>query len=504
MIVRRVAAILALAALASASAGFSGATFSSRSTNPGSLFQTSSDWVPPTSSASSPASTSSTTFTVSYSSGDAGGGVKEVELWVKRPGDPGYSKTATDTTPATPSFTYTATAGLGNYSFYTRARDNADNYEAAPASPDATTNLISPDTTRPSSSMSALPTYETSSPFTIAYTASDNSGGSGLADVELWVKRPGDSSYSLAATDTSPTTPSFSYAPSAGEGTYSFYTRAHDNAGNYELAPGSPDDSTLFDVTKPTSTASVPATSSATVTVSYSSADGAGSGVDEVELWVKRPGDSAFSESATDTSPSSASFSYTANAGSGTYQFYTRARDNAGFYEDAPAGADDSTVVDTVRPKAIALSASNGGATVGKWEPNDVIVLTFDEALSTISILSTWTTPGAAQTVTVFGNNSGNSDELSVPSANVGLVSTGGDYVSSDVNFTGSTMSIDAAQKVLTIRLGSLSASDLGDIRTTAVTARNMTFNPHDSITDLAGNAVQNVNPAEADNDVDF
>jgi hypothetical protein len=504
MILQRVAAILALAAMAAATAGFSGATFASRSTNPSNLFQTSSDWVPPTSSASSPASTSSTTFTVSYSSGDAGGGVKEVELWVKRPGDSSYSKTATDTTPASPSFSYTASAGLGSYSFYTRARDNADNYEAAPASPDATTNLISPDTTRPSSSMSGLPTYATSSPFAITYTASDNNGGSGLADVELWVKRPGDSGYSLAATDTSPATPSFSYAAGAGEGTYSFYTRAHDNAGNYETAPGSADDSTLFDVTKPTSTASVPDASTASVTVSYSSADGAGSGVDQVELWVKRPGDSAFSKAATDTSPSSPSFSYTASAGAGTYQFYTRASDNAGFYEDAPAGADDSTAVDNVRPKATAVSGSNGGSTAGKWEPNDVIVLTFDEAISTASILSSWTSPATAQTVTVLGNNSGPTDELSVPSANVGVVSTGGDYVSNDVSFTGSTMSIDAAQKVLTIRLGSLSTSDLSDIRSTAVTARNMSFNPDDSITDLAGNAVQNVNPAETDNDVDF
>src|SRR5205085_11600809 len=77
----------------------------------------------------------------------------------------------------------------------------------------------------------SFPTRRSSDlPFTIAYTASDLAPSSGLDKVELWVKTPGGSSYSLALTDTSPAASgrSFSYTALAGEGTYSFYTRAFD------------------------------------------------------------------------------------------------------------------------------------------------------------------------------------------------------------------------------------------------------------------------------------
>src|SRR5207237_2150573 len=58
-----------------------------------------------------------------------------------------------------------------------------------------------------------------------------------------------------AATDSTPAASghSFSYT-AAGEGTYSFYTRAYDKAGNAETAPVSPDYqvTVLYDTTAPT------------------------------------------------------------------------------------------------------------------------------------------------------------------------------------------------------------------------------------------------------------
>src|SRR5207249_10147217 len=49
-------------------------------------------------------------------------------------------------------------------------------------------------------------------------------------------------------------TQAFSYAAAAGEGTYRFYTRAFDTAGNVELPPGAPDAQVqvLYDTTAPT------------------------------------------------------------------------------------------------------------------------------------------------------------------------------------------------------------------------------------------------------------
>src|SRR3712207_7401051 len=49
------------------------------------------------------------------------------------------------------------------------------------------------------------------------------------------------SAYALVATDNSPGTPSFTYTAEQGDGTYLFYTRARDNATNFEAAPGSAD-----------------------------------------------------------------------------------------------------------------------------------------------------------------------------------------------------------------------------------------------------------------------
>src|SRR5439155_23903347 len=83
-----------------------------------------------------------------------------------RPSQTSYSLVATDSTPATPSFSYTASEGDGNYSFYTRAQDKAGNYEAAPATPPDTSTLV--DTATPTSSATS-PQYSTSDAHTSAH-----------------------------------------------------------------------------------------------------------------------------------------------------------------------------------------------------------------------------------------------------------------------------------------------------------------------------------------------
>jgi hypothetical protein len=98
------------------------------------------DATPPTSAATAPASANSTSIAISYTASDSGSGLGSVELRVKPPGAGSYSKAATDSSPSTSgSFPYTAASGDGTYSFYTRAKDLAGNYEAEPAGADATT-----------------------------------------------------------------------------------------------------------------------------------------------------------------------------------------------------------------------------------------------------------------------------------------------------------------------------------------------------------------------------
>src|SRR5207253_1951878 len=187
----------------------------------------------------------------------------------------------TDSTPgATGSFSYTAAAGDGTYSFYTVAVDKAGNREDAPTSADTSTFV---DTTAPVSSASS-PAYSSSTTISVSYSASDV--GSGLDKVELWAEAPGASSFSKVATDTIPVSGgsfsyaaplasgSFSYMALAGDGTYSFYTIAVDKAGNTEAAPAAADTTTLLDTAAPSSSASSPQYStSTTITVGYSAFD---------------------------------------------------------------------------------------------------------------------------------------------------------------------------------------------------------------------------------------
>ena len=219
------------------------------------------------------------------------------------------------------------------------------------------------DTTAPSSAASA-PASSASASLTISYEASDGEG-SGLAQVDLYAKGPGQGAYSKVASDSSPTaTGSFSYTAAGGDGAYSFYTVAADNAGNVEDAPGSPDATTVLDTTAPSSAASAPASSaSASLTISYEASDGEGSGLAQVDLYAKGPGQGAYSKVASDSSPTATgSFSYTAAGGDGAYSFYTVAADNAGNVEDAPGSPDATTVLDTTAPSSAASAPASSAS----------------------------------------------------------------------------------------------------------------------------------------------
>ena len=99
-----------------------------------------SDTIPPTSSvAALPATTATTSFTVSWSGSDTGGsGLKNYDIYVSI--DAGSYTLWQNATTAT-SATFTGPGG-SQYRFYSRARDNAGNLEAAPPEPDAQTQVM--------------------------------------------------------------------------------------------------------------------------------------------------------------------------------------------------------------------------------------------------------------------------------------------------------------------------------------------------------------------------
>src|SRR5205807_2287786 len=136
-------------------------------------------------------------------------GVASVELFVKAPGASSYSSAGTDSSPATPSFSFTATVD-GSGRAHARAPDTAYNRKASPPPAHPPPSVDTQDPTSTASSAA----YSTSHSFPTRRSSDlpNNDGyNSGVASVELFVKAPGASSYSSAGTDSSPATPSFSF-----------------------------------------------------------------------------------------------------------------------------------------------------------------------------------------------------------------------------------------------------------------------------------------------------
>jgi hypothetical protein len=109
------------------------------------------------------------------------------------------------------------------------------------------------DTTGPTSRVTGSPAWSRTGAWTVSYEATDT--GDGVRDVQLWVKRPGDTGFTQAATDAQGQTDGrFELDGAAVEGDYEFYTVATDRAGNTETVPAVADARTTVDTTAPTVT----------------------------------------------------------------------------------------------------------------------------------------------------------------------------------------------------------------------------------------------------------
>ncbi len=198
------------------------------------------------------------------------------------------------------SDTFTGVDGH-QYGFYTIASDNAGNVEDAPSTADATTVV---DLTAPMSSITALGPIQNSVNIQLAWTGSDGANGSGIAGFDIYVS---DNNGAAALwKHEAATTLADTYMGVNGH-SYSFYSRATDNAGNVEAAPGTADASTLIDLTAPTSsvTALPSFEASGSFNVAWSGTDGvSGSGITAYDIFVSDNGGAytAFQSHTTNTS----------------------------------------------------------------------------------------------------------------------------------------------------------------------------------------------------------
>lgn len=144
-----------------------------------------------------------------------------------------------------------------------------------------------PDTTPPTSSATG-PAISSSTDLQIAWTAAEESAGSGLAKVDLYATTPLDSEPTLVDTYTGADTEgSFAVEATAGDGSYVFFTVATDLWGNVESSADGADVETLVDTTAPVTVALYDETAASTgpVEVQLVATDD-GSGVASIDYQV--------------------------------------------------------------------------------------------------------------------------------------------------------------------------------------------------------------------------
>jgi hypothetical protein len=210
----------------------------------------------PSSSATAPSFTGSTSIDVGYTASDSGpAGLAEVQLWAMAPGASAFSKAATDSNPSASGglFPYTASGGDGTYRFYTVAVDKAGNSENAPASADATTVL---DSANPTIDVSLSPaSFDGSGGFyksqpTVHLSAQD-------ANLDAVTCEVDGSDATLS--DTDPSATGFeSNVPASGDGSHTVQCSATDKAGHqstdseaYELDSTNPTIHVTLDPSSP-------------------------------------------------------------------------------------------------------------------------------------------------------------------------------------------------------------------------------------------------------------
>ena len=162
-----------------------------------------------------------------------------------------------------------------------------------------------------------------------------------------------------------------------------------------------------------------------------------------------------------------------------------------------------SVVVDNTGPSASNVQTVNGGATAGRAETGDQLVLTYSEPMDPDRILTGWT--GASTAVTLRLVQNGGGDQVQVRNAANTAALPLGTVLMNRTDFTTMTRDFAPSSMVMsgstiTITLGTPSGAV-----TTAAAASNMSWAPSATAWDRAGNACTAVARAElAPLDLDF
>jgi large repetitive protein len=237
-------------------------------------------------------------------------------------------------TPAT-ALTYTDTGAMspGTYVYTVYAYDGAGNSSLA-----SNARSVVYDVTAPTAPTGLAGQTPTSAKPVLLWTAATDTGGSGLQRYDV---------YRGSTLAGSTTVTSFTDAATTASGTYTYTVRAVDGAGN--VGPASASATVVFDVTAPTTPASLTATTptASAPVITWTASTDALSGIDHYDVYrggTKINSSPVTGLTYTDTSPINGSQSY-----------LVRAVDGAG--NQSAASTAKLIVYDPVAPSAPALSA---------------------------------------------------------------------------------------------------------------------------------------------------
>ncbi len=288
------------------------------------------DTVAPTSRVPSLTTYSTANIAISWTGEDTDSGIASYTVYVSVNGG-AFVPWLTNTT--TTSAIYPGEEGK-SYRFYTLAKDQAGNVQGQPES--IATTLV--DTIAPTSRVSLLPVYQTTTNFTVSWTGEDSV--SGVASYSVFVSMDGGD-YQIWLTNTTATSAIY---PGIDGRVYRFYSLAKDQAGNEQTQPEAVQ-TVQVDTSAPTSRVhSLPNFSTETIHVAWSGEDG-GSGIANYSIYVSANGQ-PFEPWLQHTTATSAIFEGVDGV---SYRFYSLAQDRAGNSQTTPEEA-VSTLVDVTPP----------------------------------------------------------------------------------------------------------------------------------------------------------
>ncbi len=265
------------------------------------------------------------------------------------------------------SFTFaTSTLAYGDYTFETRAKDEAGNWETTYASDNLiiAAPTVPPPPGMPVSRVDEIePYWQVSTPFTITATALDPNGS--VESVELWYRYSSDNEDWIAWTSggTDISSPwEWSFDAPAGDGFYEFYSVATDDDGNVEDDPDEADARCGVDTIAPPTPELITPLDKArmednTPTFDWSDVTDP-SGV-TYELTIEIYGSSVLTKAGLVVS------AYTLEAGEalpeGTYNWHVRAVDGAGNAGDWSAAR--SFTIEIIAPPTVVIPEILAGET---------------------------------------------------------------------------------------------------------------------------------------------